>query len=89
MATTAPVQYTIANGPSKYDLLIHGFSERNAVSITIKETGKSITCILNQVGYEDGSGNRFLLEGYVENQPQSTSFTAYCDVKSRTGWIKF
>ncbi len=88
MASTNPVQDNIIAGPCKFDLLIKGFAMRESVDFVL-EGGKRVKCILNTVSYEDGSGNKFMLSGYVENQPSATNFEGYFDIVKRLGWIKF
>lgn len=88
MASANPVQRNITAGPCKFDLLIKGFATRQSVHFVL-EGGERLNCILNTVGYEDGSGNKFMLSGYLENQPSVTNFEGYFDTVRRLGWIKF
>ncbi len=88
---SASNRWNIVGGPSKYDLLIHGFCERNSVSFTTTyNQERALVCILNECKYEDGSGNNFLLAGFISNFPEGQwSFKAYYNVQRRTGWLEF
>jgi len=88
MASANPVKRNITAGPCKFDLLTKGFCTRQSVHFVL-EGGNRVSCILNTVGYEDGSGNKFMLSGYVENQPSATEFRGYFDTAKRLGWITF
>lgn len=89
MASATPVRNQIFDGPAHYQFMIHGFCERNSVEFTLERNGKKVTCTLNAVEYEDGGGNRFIIGGFVHNQPVVTNFKGYYDLKLRTGWIEF
>jgi len=85
MASATPVQQSIEDGPAEYKFKI-GYWERKPMEFTLKG-GKKIICFLNGVEFEDGSGEHFLLKGYI--QGTRTSFSGYYDLKHKAGYIKF
>lgn len=88
-SATTLVRHQIYDGPAHYQFLIRGFCERNPIEFTLEKNGTKVKCTLNSVEYEDGSGNRFIIGGFVHDQSVPTSFEGYYDLKTRTGWIKF
>jgi hypothetical protein len=88
---------------SKVDVINLHFSI--PIGITFGRDGKSVDVLMpmrnvriTSIGYEDGSGERFLIKGFLEADPQGLShqnpiyshysFDGYYDAHRRKGWLK-
>jgi hypothetical protein len=81
----------ITNGPSKYDLMVSLFSKGEHVAFTL--AGEiSFNFMTSSVMAEDGSKNRWILEGYAK-LPNDEFFMngyrlkIYFDSKARSGKV--
>lgn len=90
-------QNTIAGGPSKFDLMIAFFdkngSHRRPVIFKIGgpdfPTIIEVPVVINTLGWEDGSGNNWNIEGYASDGPfQGLNVVGYFNSNRREGWIK-
>ncbi len=90
------IQYQIVRGDGKQALLSQlGDIGRYAANLRcmfllVVQNGsgeEDVYVYVNGVKAEDGSGNRWLLNGYILKP--TGYFDAYYDTRTRTGWIKF
>ncbi len=83
----------ISNGPSKYDLMIALFEPRGANTRTVEimmEDGSLHVASVSKVEIEDGSGEKFMIVGYVWGDDNSRRpYYGYFQTNKRTGWLKF
>lgn len=91
------VQYMISKGPDKARLIVsqwHGDrTERIPVKFKVFKDGGScwVDLIVNGADREDGSGENWLLKGYVLQSGGSFGqrFEAFFSIGTRGGWMKF
>lgn len=79
----------LSDGPSKWDLMMATFGSNEQVpNIQFRVAKSSITLPirLQRIGREDGSGDRFLFSGVLQDATNRT-VEGYFDTKGRTGWI--
>jgi len=88
-------QYPIDKGPDKFMLMTsqwHGDSrERILVKFRlVKGSGAWVDVIINCAEREDGSGENWLLKGYIVDSPGSygPQFEAFFSIRNRNGWMK-
>lgn len=90
-------QYTITDGPSKWDLMLALFdpaSHQRTVKFYLQDRRFFEASIL-EVGKEDGSGESWLLAGSLKEAFEGGGsgcrwyFHAYFETQRRKGWIKF
>lgn len=78
----------IVQGPSKWDMLVKGLGEVQHVEFTFSDLGKRYVR-LALVGPEDGSGNNWLIHGWIqsgENTPKMHCEGNYSTV-TRKGFV--
>lgn len=81
----------ISSGPGKYELMTSLFTKGESIAFTLDEKD-TFNFVTLSIGAEDGSRNRWFLEGYVK-LPNDQYFSngyrlkMYFDSKSRGGRI--
>lgn len=78
----------IADGPNRA-MLFKGFSAREEIEF-ITPSGRTIPVLIFRIGYEDKTGNSFLLEGsfYPSNSAESPWVRGCYNCSTRRGWIR-
>lgn len=96
------IRYTIVACPSKFDLMMAIFGDKHVVEYTIEEATTETTrpehsavvlatipVKMLSVGREDGSGENWLVKGFVSMVTGCCKINGYCNTLRRRGWIEF
>ncbi|MDO8601658.1 MAG: hypothetical protein Q7R62_00795 [bacterium] len=89
--------WAIVNGPSKFDLMVALFygsgleKTRPEVTFEIGAGGETrrVSCIINSISREDGSGESWNIQGYTPHEEPWMDFRAYFTTSVRQGHIRF
>lgn len=97
MATTQnEIKVSVTAGPSEMQLMmslmrpyrsLYQVDMDKGTSVRFTTHGGGFHTSINLMQREDGSGNRWILEGYVFDDPSFRNFRGFYDSKTRKGYL--
>jgi len=90
----AGLRIDIVNGPNKWDLMLSLFdnsTSRPRIPEFHLKSGRVFRLLVNEVGRESGSGDNWLISGFIvlDDGSCGLGFNGYYSTKDRDGWLEW